>query len=352
MARTFGLPSTLERRMSLPTIKSLLYSGCTSRIIGHLELSVSPTNKRPVDQTRWPGYDQHNAADVTAHCQRIKGLGFDVVMPNTYSVGSFENQSLLLYMPALQAAGLGLIINIDKGIYASQPNPQTAIANYLTWMRANCFTFSNYEKFGGKYLVTFFTLPTDSPAMFRSIEAANPDILFVYNDPNMGPNTMAWIQSDLTANLDWWIRTYAKTGTLQIPCFYPGFNDTLMRNAVATSVWTPPTVAARVWPAGGPNATTLQACFTTLNAHYSTTFQPPYIQGVTLNDWDELTAMECKADGTGGYFASTAPTLNHQELWVNGTKFGNLAPGNSACTIVSVYSDGSLKDNNFTYTAS
>jgi hypothetical protein len=335
--------------MSLPTIKSLLYPGCTSRIIGHLELSVSPTNKRPVDQTRWPGYDQHNAADVTAHCHRIKRMGFDVVMPNTYSVGGFENIALMLYMPALQAAGLNVCINIDKGVYDIPGNTTpsvTLIQNYMGWLRKNVFTYSNYEMFGGKYIVTFFTLPTDQPAWFRQIESENPDCIFVYDNPAMGPNTMDWIQPTLSTNLDWWIRTYAKTGTLQIPCVSPGFNDSLTVTGKPTSVWNA-AIAARVWPAGGPGAATLASFFGVINKHYSSTFQPPYIQVVTINDWDEDTATECKADGTGGYFALSP--LDHAELWVDGVKFGDMAPGSHQWSLVRVFKDGSAVKDNSTY---
>ncbi len=329
----------------MATLKSHLFPGCTSRIIGHLELCINAAQRRPVDPTRSPGYDQHNAADVTKHIARLKALGIDVLMPNTYAIGSPENVSLEVYLPLLEAAGMGLIINIDKGLYAMQPSPIAAIRTYLTYLRTRCFPLKNYEKWNGKYIVTYFVLPTDDPAMFRQIEAENPDVIFVYNDGSKGPNTMAWVEQGLDQAMDYWCRQYANALGLQIPCISPGFNDTLLRNGIPTSVWDP-TQPARIWPAGtGPSSNILAAFFKVFNTYYSIAHQAPYLQLVTINDWDELTAIEPKADGTGGYFsplpvAAPAPA-GHGEIWIGGTKQGDYPPG-TVITIQKCAANGSV----------
>jgi len=324
------------------TIREMLYAGCTAKIIAHTETCNSLNRPRPRDKTRFAGYDQHDPADVLLQCQNAKALGIDALMFNTYAVGSWENLALMLFLPATIQAGLEIMVNIDKGIYATQPVPQTAISNYIAWLQTNVFPAMNYcRDKNGKFIVTYFANPNDNPAMFRAIEAEFPYITFVYNDPSKGPNTMAWIQSDLTANLDWWIRTFGlKTdGSLQIPCVYPGFNDTFN----GQSVWGG---AARVWPAGiGPNAATLQACFDTINKYYSVNHQPEFIQLVTLDDDDEGTNMETPAGGVNKWFAPVPPpvVIDHGEVWVDGVKFGDLKPGSHTATVVDVYSDGTTK---------
>lgn len=332
--------------MPNPTIASLLYPGCTARIIGHLELCNSLSRPRPVDKTRWPGYDQHTPAHITAHCQRIKSLGFDVVMPNTYSIGSWENTALSLYLPAIQSAGLGLIINIDKGVYASAPSPIAAIRQYLLWLRAHALCLPNYEKWQGKYVITFFVNPDDSPAMFRQVEAENPDCVFVYNDATKGTNTMWWVTQSLETGLDLWCQAHATSSGLQIPGVSPGFDDSLTVNGKPMSVWATSTTPARVWPAGvGPNATTLGNMFARINRYYSVTNQPAYIQVVTLNDWDERTAVEPHADGTGGFFSVPTPpvTVSRGEVWMDGVKLSDVPPGLHQITTQQVMSDGTVE---------
>lgn len=317
-----GAPTTSRTGTSSasnPTIKSLLYAGCTARIIGHLEVWFNGDGQHTVDTTRAPGYNQLNASEVATHCSRIKSLGFDVVMPNTYALGTNPNKALELYLPALQTAGLGCIINIDKGVYSAASSPIAAIRTYLLYLRngqngaLGAFQRPNYEKYNGKFIVTYFAVPTDDPAMFRQIESENTDILFVYNNKSQAlassQNVFAWVQPDLAANLDGWCYEFSGVPSTQlcIPVVSPGFNDTLVRNGKPTSVWDA-SVAARVWPPGspgpGPNATTLASYFTILNKWYSTAKQPPYIQVATLNDWDEYTAVEPTPNGAPGFFGS------------------------------------------------
>jgi hypothetical protein len=79
-----------------------------------------------------------------------------------------------------------------------------------------------------------------------------------------------------------------------VPCVFHGFNDTVIRNGRPTSVWTPPLIPARVWPAEGPNVGTWVESFAVINKHYSLANPLPVLQVVTWNDLDEGT-------GTSGY---------------------------------------------------
>jgi hypothetical protein len=328
--------------MSNPLIKDLLYNECTARIIAHLELWFYPGSSHCNDPSRNPGYNQHDPTFVNSHVTYFKSLGITDLMFNTYGESSPENISLLLYLAACESQGMGIIINIDKGVYTSAPNPQQAILDYLSYIRKTSFGLSMYQKFDGKFIVTYFTAPSDNPSIFREVEAVNPDVLFVYNDPTKGPttngNNMAWIQSDLTLNLDWWIKTYGLLPGLQIPCLYVGFNDT--NSLTKQSCWGGP---ARVWPSTGPNISVFQDCCKVIAKYYSSTNQPHYIQIVTANDWQEGSAVEQKLFGNAGYFSPIPPpVVNHGEIWIDGNKLSDLTLGAHELTLVDVYSDNSV----------
>lgn len=297
---------------------------------------------RPADATRNPGYNQQSPSDVAAHCKRLKSIEFDSLMFNTYALGSFENKALELYMPETKNAGLGFCINIDKGIYRGKINPLAELRTYMAYLRKGAFTLPNYEKWQGRFIVTYFAMPGDSRNTFAAIEQDNPDCVFVYNGEAFGKSQMSWVHSsNAEASLESWCKKYANLhdGGLYIPNFSPGFNDTFQGH----SVWNnnPP----RVYPPGvGPNAATLQNHFDIINKYYSVSNQCPMLQGVTVNDWDEYTAMEMKVDGTGGFFSVTPPprTIDHGEIWIDGKKFGDLTPGDHSMTLVQAYSDKTL----------
>jgi len=68
----------------------------------------------------------------------------------------------MLFLPATIQAGLEIMVNIDKGIYATQPVPQTAISNYIAWLQTNVFPAMNYcRDKNGKFIVTYFANPND-----------------------------------------------------------------------------------------------------------------------------------------------------------------------------------------------
>lgn len=322
------------------TIANYLYSGCTARKIGHTELWFGKPG-RPADSSRNPGYNQQSPTDAAAHCDRLKKLGIDVLMFNTYAIGSWENHALEIYLPITTQKKLNVIINIDKGIYRGKPSPITEIRNYLLYLRKVAFVLSNYEKWNGKYIVTYFAMPGDDPAMFAQIEKENQDCVFVYNGANFGKSQMSWIHSTLEVGLDQWCAHYSnlKDAGLYIPHVAPGFNDTFQGHSV-WSVNSPP----RVYPPSiGPNADTLKRHFDVINKYYNTANQLQYLQLVTVNDWDELTSIEPKADGSGGFFAPVPIVTVRGEIWVDGQKFGDLTPGNHTMTLVRVMSDGTLE---------
>lgn len=266
-------------------IRDLLYLGSQTRIWAHVETSIKK-GKRPLDQSRYPGYDSNDPAGVLKQCYAAKAQGVQAFMYNSYARGSYEDLSRSVYFDATQKAGMGQLINVDGANVTSL----SALEAYIAYTKSCIASLPNYECWLGKPIVTYFAKTGNDPAWFAAVEKANPDICFVYNGSGWGKNQMAWIQSDLLANLDWWIRTYGlrKDGSLNIPCVFSGFNDNLNGH----SCWNqnePP----RIWPAGvGPNLSTYMQCFQTINKYYSATNPLAFLQLVTWNDWDELTALE------------------------------------------------------------
>lgn len=269
-------------------------------ILVHVETCNSPSHGRPKDQTRYLGFDQHVYADVLQDCQNMLDFGV-CPMFNTYKVGGWENQALVLYLKAMAAIGLQYMINVDKGVYQNTPSAAQAIKDYIAWLRVHCFSQPNYLTDGGRFVLTLFVNGDEDPAMFAAIvnDPAYQDILFVFNDPRMGRNTMWWITQSMAGGLDSWCRMAAQRGGMQIPGLAHGFNDTFK----GQSVWGGP---ARVW--GPPSLQVLTTMRDTAAKYYGPKNQPKYFQLVTWNDCDEGTFLSPKKDGTGSYFSpATAP---------------------------------------------
>lgn len=266
-------------------IKDLLYSGAQTRIWAHVETCMKK-GSRPLDSNRYPGYDSDDPVAVLAQCKTAKALGVDAFMYNSYAEGSYEDHSRSVYFTATQEAGMNQLINIDGGAFG---NSLAGLESYMAYTKSCIDKLPNYEKFKGKPIITYFAKAGNNPSWFRTIEQKYPQYVFVYNSSNWGLNQMAWIQSDLTANLDWFIRTFGlkKDGSLNIPCVFSGFNDNLNGH----SCWNKNS-PARIWPAEGPNVGTYKACFDVINKYYSVSNPLEFLQLVTWNDWDELSALE------------------------------------------------------------
>lgn len=298
--------------MSNQSFRAMLYPGATTRLIGHT--MVWHNGKHTVDPTRKEGYVSNDPVAVAAQCKNLKLAGFDVLMYNWYGPGNYEDSCTKVYFAN---SPLNHIINIDGSIVKSLD----ALLTLMTYVRVSYLGNPQYEKWNGKPIVTVFNKAGDQRSWFAALELANPDIAFVYTDPNMGVNQMAWVQSDLEANADWWIRTYGlRKGSLNIPCVSAGFND--LNSLTGHGVWG--ANPARIWPAGspgpGPNETTLLAFFSKVNAHYSVDNQLPYLQAVTVNDADEGTNMLKR----GFIVPPIQAPVYHLEAWLDGVKLGSL----------------------------
>lgn len=295
--------------MSSQPVRDYLYSGATTKLIAHT-MTWFDGHTHTVNPGRNPGYLSNDSEAVSAQCEYLRNCGVDVLMYNWYGPRSFENQSTLVYFEHSQ---LGHIINIDGNAFHSEGELRECIA----YIRATYFTHPRYERWRDKYIITFFAKSHNDPQWFRPIETENPDCVFVYNGTQWGISQMAWIQSDLEKNVDWFCRTFGdKTDGLYIPCVFPGFNDD---NGNGESCWHPGQ-PARIWPSGAPgpggNWTTLEACFETVNRYYSEQHQLEYLQLVTMNDWDEGTQMERK-------FLIPAAAARRVALWANGEQIAD-----------------------------
>jgi hypothetical protein len=232
-----------------------------------------------------------------------------VLMYNWYGPGSFEDNATKVYF---DLSPLSHIINIDGGAFHSQSELTSCVA----YIREHYLKHPRYEKWRGKFIITFFAKDANNASWFRAIEADNPDIVFTYNATKWGTSLMDWIDSSLENGVDNFCKTYnSRNDTLFIPCVFPGFDDTYQGH----SVWNP-SQPPRVWPVGvGPNWDTLLKCFDAVNRYYNVSHQLEYLQGVTCNDVEEGSNLEADF-----LVASATPPPagggSSLQLWLDGKK--------------------------------
>lgn len=296
-------------------IKKRLYPGATTKVIGHTEVWFDG-KAHTLDPTRMPSYKSNVPTDVKAQCQQLQAAGLDALMYNWYGPGNFKDDAVKCYFAN---SPIGHIINIDNGAFSSLATLQAC----LSYIRKTYFTHPKYEKWNGKFIVSYFVKSAD-PAWFRQVEQENTDVIFVYNGSHWGKSQMAWVQHDLEANADWFIRTFCSKndGGLYIPCASAGFND--LNSKTGKGVWGAD--PARIWPAGiGANENTLNAYFQVINKYFSTTKQLDYLQLVTINDQDEGTGLLKPITQSGiDTFLPPVPKDYHLELWIDSAKLGDI----------------------------
>lgn len=304
-------------------IRQRLYAGNTTLFVGHTEIWFDG-KEHTKDPARMPPYRSDNPGQIKAQTTALKAAGLDALMPNWYGPDNkFIDAALKNYLANL--SGLRFILNIDNGAFGSLAELQAVFA----YARQNYLSNPNYVTWRSRKVVTYFV--KDAPAeWFRTIEAANPDCIFVYNGEKWGQSQMAWVQPNLEQNAEEFCAKYAtkKDGGLYIPCVAAGFNDTNSQTGIG--VWGDD--PARVWPPKiGANEATLQAFFDVINRHYNTANQLDILQLVTVDDEDE---------GDGLLSHGFLPVTNgggstRIELWKDGAKLGNF-PVAATDTVVTV----------------
>jgi len=292
------------------------------RLVGHT--MVWHDGKHTVDPKRRQGFKSNDPVGVAAQTKQLAFAGLDVLMFNWYGQGTYEDSCAKVYVAHL--SGLSFMINIDGACVTSL----ASLRSQLAYIRSTYFPNPAYEKHNGKYVVTHFYKTGNQRAWFAAAETENPDVTFVYDSNAMGHNQMGWVQIDLEANADWWVRTYGlrNDGSLNIPCVAAGFND--LNSLTGYGVWG--AKPARIWPPAapgpGPNRTTFDAFVAVINKYYNAGNRGllPYLQIVTINDKDEGTdlfdrgflAAEIKAPPTHAY---------HVEAWLDGQKLASVPVG-------------------------
>lgn len=306
--------ATLETQLSAvqkPTIRSLLYTGFKGSLVGHLEMSSQPhapgiTFPHPVDMHRWMGFDQHNPDDVALDCLLMWRTGIDIVMPNSYSIGRFEDTALLLYLAAIKKQGMLVFPNLDKNIYNTTTNRQAALQAYIDQrLRKTVFPLGNNVMWNGKLLVSIFDDGTTPAVVFAALAAANKDIEFVNNCQSAGGSQYSWMKAELGSlypgYYQGWLKKFAAQhdGHLYLPHISPGFDSTLNGH----DVWNP-AKPPRIYPVGsGPSLTTLKWHCTMLNQYYTPSNPLAMLMAVTWSDLNEATRICPDNRGNAGYFA-------------------------------------------------
>lgn len=274
-------------------IRELLPVSVVDRIWAHVETPFKK-GSRPVDQNRWR-YNSNDPVAVALSCERAIAEGVNAFMYNSYAKGSYEDTCRKVYFEQTLKYGMNQLINIDGSQITSGP----AYMAYLDYTVSCIDTLPNYEKFNGKPIITLFGKAGIEAAWLRAGEMKYPDICFIYYDCPYGQNLMDWIKvtTDPTLPQAAFCQKYANDkSALFVPCLFMGFNDTVMRlvngKLLATSVWEPPLIPARVAPAEGPNAGTWAKCCENIRTYKPVGGAWPFAQIVTWNDQDEGTNVE------------------------------------------------------------
>lgn len=293
----------------------MLYKGATTRIIAH-EMAWFDGHTHTVDSTRMPSYKSNDPVAVKAKLSNLKAAGVVIISPNWYGPNNaFIDQSCAVYLTACESLGLKFFLDIDGNAF----HDLTSLRYAVGYARLHYLPSSAYEKWQGRFIFTVFVKDLLSSA-FRTIEAENPDCVFVFFGDPHALNQMAWIQRNLEVNLDWWIRTYGlrKDGSLNIPCVAAGFND--LNSKTGKGVWGAD--PARIYPPGvGQNPATWGNYWATINNYFNPSNQLEYLQLVTVGDRDEGTDLYQPVSGQDTFIPiPPPPPATRLEVWVDGKK--------------------------------
>lgn len=287
-------------------IRDLLPITVVKRIWAHWETPFKK-GSRPVDQSRYL-FDSSDPVAVTADCAKALAWGVDAAMPNSYAFGSYEDKCRTVLFAACKQVGLKVLINIDGANI-------TSLAAYQTYVNRTKAVIDNmlpnYETWNGKPIITVFGKSGEQASWFQQVEAAHPDLCFLYYATPYGKNRMDWIKvaPDPTIMQAAFCATYSTKhdGGLYVPCVFMGFDDTVMRKVndqwqgdpngtlKATSVWQKSHnqyIPARVAPPEGPNAATWARTCANILKYYSASNPCPAAQIVTWSDQDEGTNVQ------------------------------------------------------------
>jgi hypothetical protein len=290
-------------------IRSLLYSGSTTKIYAHVEPWWGSGSHINI------GYSSQDPAQVHRQVQDMVSRGIDGVVVDWYGPGSYEDTGVkLLIAEAAATPNFSVLVEIDVGAinwHSCYPgcSATTAVINLFTAANSTFFSSPAIARNNGRPMLMEFgmeTLSLPSGAAsgwnvidWNAVQNQTPGNLAVMHR-NLGGYTKAgstgaftWMEPkspfiaglDGTADLDWFYSNSISSYPT-MPAFgavWKGFNDTLADWSADRHI---DQICGQTW----------LRTFAAINQYYSASNPLPSLQLVTWNDYEEGTEIESGID--------------------------------------------------------
>ena len=292
-------------------IRSLLYSGSTTKIYAHVEPWWGSGSHVDI------GYSSQDPAQVHRQVQDMVSRGIDGVVVDWYGPGSYEDTGVkLLLNEAAVTPNFSVLVEIDVGAvnwHSCYPtcNATTAVVNLLTAANAAFFSSPAIATSNGRPLLMEFgmetlALPAGADAGWNvidwgAVQTQVPGNLAIVHR-NLGgyakaQSTAAFIwmepvgRTNFTAGFDGlpdldWFYSNSVSNYGSMPAYgavWKGFNDTIADWSGDRHI---DQNCGQTW----------LRTFAAINQHYSVSNQLPAMQLVTWNDYEEGTEVETGID--------------------------------------------------------
>ena len=279
--------------ISKDAIRSMLYSGATTRIYAHLMGWFDNSKHMNV------GYRSDDPAQVHHQVEDMISRGIDRVMIDwrgSSDSGPTDRTTQLVMKEAERHAGFTFEVSVDpKAIdYSNKSNDATkALIHELKYVAKTYFPSPAYMRIDGRPVLTNFELDKKYQIDWTRVVRQVPgDPLYMFQhasgfDHPFSAGSYSWVGVSKTEHNDWGQRylddfysnSVRKSHEYTIGSVKPGFNDRL-------ASWSLDRVMNRNC------GQTWLASFAEINKFYSRTNQLPALQIVTWNDYEEGTEIE------------------------------------------------------------
>ena len=294
------------------SVKSLLYSGATTKIYAHLMPWFGGSNHMNV------GYASNDPDQVREQVAAMRARGIDGVVIDWYG-RNFSREDQAAYYFKQEGERLGgsfkFAIMEDAGALRKCAGTQgcnvtTEMISDLNYAYSNYMNSSAYIRIDGRPVVFFFGVEAFyiDWNRVRSSVLGNP-LLIRQNAGGFtswqSNGSFAWVNIDRDdpynigfSYLDGFYSTGIKYSTNTFGAVYKGFNDSL-------AAWHPTPYRLMKQNCGQ----TWLATWERVKKYYSSSRQLQNMQLVTWNDYEEGTALETGIDNCVGVTASTEGTV-------------------------------------------
>ena len=305
--------------VSKSSIRSLLYSGSTTRIYAALMPWFGSSDHMSV------GYTSSDPAEIGAQISDMRSRGIQGAIIPWYGYQSnltINRDTALNFMQAAQSSGnFEFSIMIDVGAvdrYAQQNGCDVTaqLIDELNYIAGTFYGSSAYTRVNGRPLLYLFGIEAYYVDWSKVRSSISGDPMFMVRNPGAFTDSNAdggysWVEIDpsnpndmMLSYLDAFYAAAQSSSKYTVGSGYKGFNDTL-------AAW-------------GSNRIVNQQCgltwldtFAEANKYYSSSRQLPAMQVVTWNDYEEGTEIESGIENC----VALAPTVTGSTLsWNIGDK--------------------------------